>query len=660
MATSFTATPDVTNARVIITAAGGVAGDRFYMQRRDRNGSQLIRETSEAGAMWLTDPAKVRTQLARNPSFESLSVTTATTRTQLLTNPTFQTNLTGLTAAYGTSGAGTLARQEIGGVDNSAFARMTWTTATTVVSGNADLTSTQSLTTGAAALSIYVRVLRANQRLQLSIIGTAATGATGIVNPAVDAAFGTWVRLTWQGTIATAGTFGLRVSAVTGGSGRAWDVDDILDLDHALAEQRPVVDTYFDGSTAASGDFTHAWSGTAHASSSIQRGILPTYCAGGSAAAISSTQWALNGTKSVRIIPTSLTSNDSYASPEGDSGALRFGMVAGKTYTVSASVRLTAAQSGTLHANARKINVRTKVGAAAYVDAFSAAAPNAAGIYRLSVTVTTPAGVTEAFIRLYNGASRDGGDVWWDSLLVEETSTLQPYFDGSTGANHVWTGTVNQSTATNSDAALPITLHDYEARQGLETDYILTNEDGVISDSERIVIPAWGTWLKDPFRPFMNAKVLWNSDSEYTRPAQQVVLKARGAKFPVVQSDRRMAPNGTIRVLTTDEDEARKLVALLDTTNTVMVDVDLAWGVPVRYVAIGDITGSRTSTDTDRNLSWEERFWDLPIQEVAAPIGAPIAQSLTYESIPANFGAYISLPASIATYNDLASGNWGQ
>jgi hypothetical protein len=656
---SFTATPDIENARIVIEAMGGIAGQRFYMQRRDRNGAQLIRETSEAGAMWLPDTSKIRTQLARNPSFEQLSATNVTIRTQLFTNPSFQTDLAGLSAAYGTSGAGALTRPTIGGVDNNAFARATWSTASTAVGGNLDLTTASTLATGAAAISVYVRVNRAAQRLQLSIIGAAATGATGITNAAIDVQPDTWTRLTWTGTIATAGSFGLRVSAVSGGAGRVWAVSDYLDLDQALGEQRAVVGTYFDGSSGTTGDFTHAWSGTANASSSVERGLVPTY-AGGSAGTVSSTNWYANGSKSARVIPISLTSNDSYLSPEGDTGALRYGFAAGKTYTVSATARLTAAQTGTLNASARRIVVYTKVGAAAYVTASSAQAPNASGITRLSVTFTAPAGITEGFIRLYNGAFRDGGDVWWDSLLVEETTTLQDYFDGSTGQNHVWTGTAHQSTSTNSDAALPITLHDYEARQGLATDYILTNEDGVISESERITIPAWGTWLKDPFRPFMNAKVLWNSDSSYTRAAPQAVLKARGAKFPVVQSDRRMAPSGTIRVLTMDEDEARKLVALLDTTNTVMIDVDLAFGVPVRYVAIGDITGSRTSSETDRNLTWQDRFWDLPIQEVAAPVGAPISQSLTYEAIAANFGAYIGLPASIASYNDLAAGNWGQ
>lgn len=658
MAMTFDAAADIENARIIINAQGGVTGDRFYMSRRDRNGSNLIRETSETGALWLPDPTKVRTQMAKSPSFESVSGTNATTRTNLHTNPSLANALTGFTATYGTSGAGATSHELIGGVDNLKFGRATWSAASTAVGGGVELASTASFAAGPAAVSVYVRVNRANQTLQLSLTGTAAGGATGIVNPAVVVNFGTWTRLTWTGTITTPGTFALQVTAVAGG--RVWAIDDQLDVDWALAEQSPVTLPYFDGATAAAGDFSYAWTGTANASTSIQRGLIPLNAGGGNAANISSTVWALNGTKSVRVIPTSTSSNDSYVSPEGDTGVLRYGFAAGKTYTISATIRLDAAQTGALNANARRIVAMTKVGAAAYVSTASAQAANDVGVTRLSVTVTMPAGVTEAFIRLYNGALRGGGDVWWDSLLVEETTTVQDYFDGSTGPNHAWISAAHNSTSTNGDASLPITLSDYEARQGLETDYILTDENGIVSDSLRITIPNWGTWLKDPFRPFMNVKVLWNSDSAYTRQVPQVTLKARGAKFPVVQSDRRMAPNGNIRVLTEDEEAARKLIALLDTTATVMIDVDLAFGVPVRYVAIGDITGQRTTSEADRNLTWAERYWDLPIQEVAVPLGAPIAQSLTYDSISANFGSYIALPASIASYNDLAAGSWGQ
>ncbi len=49
MAINFDVVPEPDLARVAIQANNGVPGDSFYILRRDRNGSRLVRETSEAG-----------------------------------------------------------------------------------------------------------------------------------------------------------------------------------------------------------------------------------------------------------------------------------------------------------------------------------------------------------------------------------------------------------------------------------------------------------------------------------------------------------------------------------------------------------------------------------------------------------------------------------
>ena len=72
------------------------------------------------------------------------------------------------------------------------------------------------------------------------------------------------------------------------------------------------------------------------------------------------------------------------------------------------------------------------------------------------------------------------------------------------------------------------------------------------------------------------------SDDQYTRRSPHVVLQARGAKYPVVHADRRQAPVATVRVMTETRDDAKALIALLDRTSVVMIDVDYAFGVPVQ------------------------------------------------------------------------------
>lgn len=222
------------------------------------------------------------------------------------------------------------------------------------------------------------------------------------------------------------------------------------------------------------------------------------------------------------------------------------------------------------------------------------------------------------------------------SVLVRETSTGIAQYDGA--------GVISN-------------IYDYEARQGFSTNYILTSADGIAVANTTIMIPKWGTWIKNPGKPFMNVKCLWNEDSEYVRKTRRDLIYVRGAKFPVAHTDRRVAPSGMIRLATETTSQAKALTSLLDDGAVVMIDVDPDFGVPVRYVSVGDVTGSRAGA-SDRGLTWEARLWTMQIDETSAPIGLPAGQTLTYESIPAAFDSYISLAASVLTYDDLAAGVW--
>lgn len=154
--------------------------------------------------------------------------------------------------------------------------------------------------------------------------------------------------------------------------------------------------------------------------------------------------------KSLRIIPTS-SGNNSYAAPTGDlaSGVFRYGMEAGETYTAVATCRLAAPLQGTLHELSRKIVVVQNGGT---VVASSDSASNAAGVTQLRVTFTIPEDATAATVRLYNGASENNGDVWWDQFAIIAGTYTDSYFDGSSTDlwpnTYAWSGTENNSTST--------------------------------------------------------------------------------------------------------------------------------------------------------------------------------------------------------------------
>lgn len=150
--------------------------------------------------------------------------------------------------------------------------------------------------------------------------------------------------------------------------------------------------------------------------------------------------WSQNGSYSMKSVPSSTTSNDSFSTIGGDLGGFRAGLQAGKTYTISATIRLTAPLTGTLGGNAsRQMTAWYTSSTGSHSITRGNQAPNAAGITRTSVTYTIPANATGAWIRMYNGASSGNGTVWWDSVMITEGSTLYNYADGSS-TNWVWNG----------------------------------------------------------------------------------------------------------------------------------------------------------------------------------------------------------------------------
>lgn len=135
-------------------------------------------------------------------------------------------------------------------------------------------------------------------------------------------------------------------------------------------------------------------------------------------------------------------------------------LAAGKTYTVSAWVGQDAPLVDALHARALKIIAFVKPTAAgAYVEYSSSQKANAAGKERLSVTFTVPAGVSDSIVRIYHGGLNGASQkpIYVDAVLVEETSFLRSYIDGSRvnqpGSTYAWTGTAHASTSTATEVA---------------------------------------------------------------------------------------------------------------------------------------------------------------------------------------------------------------
>lgn len=284
---------------------------------------------------------------------------------------------------------------------------------------------------------------------------------------------GEWSRIMATVTAPAGAAFcGFRSDVLYG----PWAIGDTLDGTGLLVELSPVVGDYFDGAFSPDSDLTPSWKGTPDASPSVLTGVGVTSAniSGPNVANFQSSQWAVEGTHSVRITPKS-ASTDTFTSLGGDTGGMRLGLVAGETYTMVAVCRLSAPLTGTLNPSSRSIVFFNRVGGT-YLRTNSPPVPNEAGEYEARLTFTVDPAATEAFVRLYNGASAGNGDVWWDMATLVEGVYDGPPFTGSSPddydqygkavAQYSWDGAEDASTSTRETRTRfyrPQSADEYEA-----------------------------------------------------------------------------------------------------------------------------------------------------------------------------------------------------
>ncbi len=201
---------------------------------------------------------------------------TVTTRTNLATNPSAATTATNYAAVAGTGGTAAVAwNSGTGYLNIPGFPRVTWSVATSAISGGISYTQTGLAAATAYATQMWVRCSKA-QTLNLKadfrdVSNTIINTVTGS-NVAVPA--NTWTQLFVVGTSGAAVTnVVLTAQAVTGGSN--WANGDWLDGEAVLIEATAAVGSYFDGSFLNGGSVMYAWTGTANASTSTATTYAP-------------------------------------------------------------------------------------------------------------------------------------------------------------------------------------------------------------------------------------------------------------------------------------------------------------------------------------------------------------------------------------------------
>ena len=270
--------------------------------------------------------------------------------------------------------------------------------------------------------------------------GTQAFAEKGVLSQPSPPAIvqGTWQKVSWLAYTATQTFgFGFRVTGQTGSG-------SFLITGITVEGNATITPAFFDGNTAASGDFTYSWTGTANASSSIMKGLKVAGWSSNSGGsnrfvAISSTDWASSGTRSLRVIPLHATDAGITATY-----AEQFltGLTIGTRYRAAITGRLSAALTGTIDNNSRKLAFTNPTPSA--ITQNTVTPPNAPGVWRTYCDFTATA--TTHGIRWYNGAQEGNGDMWFDDMLL--TAGLYPgdHIDG-TKPNAKWDGAAHVSTS---------------------------------------------------------------------------------------------------------------------------------------------------------------------------------------------------------------------
>lgn len=209
---------------------------------------------------------------------------------------------------------------------------------------------------------------------------------------------------------------------------------------------------------------------------------LPAYFTQGVTLTKDST-WAQFRTNSFKLVATG-ASGDSFFSFGENVAISTFGLIPGKTYTVSAYCKVITPTSGTATTPARVRSITMFFNGTGEVN--STQAVNTAGtVTRVSLTFTVPGNTTTVHLRPYLGTTV--GTIQWDGFLLTEGPILYPYFDGST-ADCSWSGTADASTSYNVPNVVPTLTGTFDPNFG---SYFTINANGRIGQiAERSLFPA--------------------------------------------------------------------------------------------------------------------------------------------------------------------------
>lgn len=359
---------------------------------------------------------------------------TLTTRTNLCTNPSFGTNTSGWTSAQGAP-----VRTGLLGLVGTSSLQVTMSSTT---DSNIAANTVTIPAAGSFTFSLYVYTPPLSSLAGRTITVARESGTATVSSPVSTGATlvgGSWTRCSVVYTVGVAGT-AVMVARLSGNLGTA--VGQTVNVDAVLAENTGTVDNYFDGSTNPNS----SWTGTAHASTSqlVGRANL---CSNPSFES-NTTGWGATQSTNTRTAGTITGGVGSWSLVCTATATNVGGPFFNFTPKPGTAITATAQVLRTVGSRLYRIGLEFYNGATPITSAYSTAVACDTST-RLTVTTTVPINATNAYIVLYSSATGSIGDaIRLDAVLLEQSSTVGDYFDGSTSPLCSWTGTANNSTST--------------------------------------------------------------------------------------------------------------------------------------------------------------------------------------------------------------------
>jgi hypothetical protein len=244
---------------------------------------------------------------------------------------------------------------------------------------------------------------------------------------------------------------------------------------------------------------------------------------------------------------------------------------------------------------------------------------------------------------------------------MDTTTTMTAYrvlSDGSTALVRGRDGLLD-AVPVPTDTA---TYQDYEAPLGVSFQYRIefySTSTGLLTSvrtsTTQFIDPGDRdyAWLKDPYRPQLNRRVLVQKAPDWQQPIDQTVHRPRGRQNAVILSGVRGGREGDLVVWTQSDDERDGLRFLLASGGVQLWQSAPGMGESDVYVSVANTAAPRVTTYAPE--SWRE--WTLPLTEVDRPTGG-VAGSATWtvQDVDIENDSVVTLLSRYKTVLDLALG----